>query len=251
MDPFSITVSIVSILGVALQTLQVVNAYVSEARDGKDAARAMLLELTNLHSNFSQLNKTLEDSSEADRRFEHTSVLVTSTIACLDKLKNLQQTLQIKLNTEKTYRLSSLKWPLNAKDHRKTIEELRAFSQCIHLALTIDGCALLSQTFAGVREVLRQKQEALELIEQLGDEHLLRERYHVLDWLSTYKHSQKQYHVGKPHVHGTSEWLLSLEEFKCWRDQPDSSTNVLLLYGIQGSGKSVLAYGLSQSSPLS
>ena len=270
MDPFSITFSIVGVLGVVLQTVQVAKTYVSEAKDGKHVATEMLTELSSLQSNLERLDAFLEQDSQASLRFTQTSALATSTTRYCDKLKKLRISLRDKLDGHRKSRMSILKWPLNVTDHRKTIEELRAFSHCIQLALTTDGCALLSKTATEVQEVLAKQQDtltkqlnALEILERLDnrtslveaacekqaqsidEERQSRKRDDVLNWLSPLKHAQKHYHISKPHIHGTGEWLLEMHEFKSWRDEPQAISNVLYCYGIQGAGKSVLAYGLS------
>ena len=273
MDPFSITFSIVGVLGVVLQTVQLAKTYVSEAKDGKNVATEMLTELSSLQSNLERLDAFLKQDSQATLRFTHTSALAASTTRYCDKLKKLHKILSDRLSSHPASRMSSLKWPLSVTDHRKTVEELIAFSQCIQLALTTDGCALLSKTATEVQEVLAKQQEtltkqlnALEILESLDnrtslveaacekqaqssdEESQSRKRDDVLDWLSPLNHALKHYHISKPHIHGTGEWLLEMNEFESWRDEPQTMSNVLCCYGIQGAGKSVLAYGLSQGS---
>ena len=270
MDPASITFGIVGVLGVVLQTVQLLKTYVNEANDGKNVATEMLIELLSLQSNLDQLGAFLEQDRQANSQFTHTSALTASTTRYCDKLERLRKVLADKLRGHRTSRMSSLKWPLNVTDHRKTIEELRAFSNCIQFALTTDGCALLSKTATEVheasekqQEVLTQQRNALNILETLDDrtslveavcekqtrtfdeERQSRKRDDVLNWLSPLNHAQKHYRISKPHVHGTGEWLLQMDEFISWRDEPQARSNVLCCYGIQGSGKSVLAYELS------
>ena len=271
MDPFSITLGIVSVLGVVLQTVQIATTYVSEAKDGKNDATEMLTELSRLQSNLERLDAFLERDSQVNLQFTHTSALNTSTTGCRDKLEKLRISLCKKLSDHRESRMSILKWPLSNTDHRKTIEELRAFSRCIQLALTTDGCALLSKTATEVQEVLATQKEtltkqlnALELLERLDnrtsllevacqkqfqsldEESQSRKRDDVLNWLSPPDHKLKHYHIRKPHVEGTGEWLFQMHEFESWRDEPQAMSNVLCCYGIQGAGKSVLAYDLSK-----
>lgn len=270
MDPCSITIGIVGVLGVVLQTVQLAKTYVSEAKDGKNLATEMLTELSSLQSNLERLDAFLEQDSQADLRFTHTSALNANTTKCCDKLEKLRVALKCELSGRRKSRMSSLKWPFSVTDHRKTVEELRAFSICIQLALTTDGCALLSKTatevqevFAKQQEVLTKQQNAFEILDRLDnrtslieaacekqarsleEESRSRKRNDVLAWLSPLNHAQKHSHVSKPHINGTGEWLLQMHEFKSWRDEPQAISNLLYCYGIQGAGKSVLAYGLS------
>ena len=269
MDPVSITFGIMGVLGVVLQTVQLTKTYVAEANDGKNVATEMLTELLSLQSNLERLGGFLEQDRQANSQFTHTSALTASITRYSDKLEKLRKILTDKLRGHRTSRMSSLKWPLNVTDHRKTIEELRAFSHCIQLALTIDGCALLSKTATEVHEVLEKQQEvltkqqnALSILETLDNRTSLvelacekqsrsldvesqsRKRDEVLNWLSPLNHAQKHYHISKPHIHGTGEWLFQMNEFVSWRDEPQARSNILCCYGIQGAGKSVLAYDI-------
>ncbi len=119
----------------------------------------LLRELEVLHYNLSQLDVFLR-SKGAIRFFDSTSVLVTSTSACRTKLTVLFE----KLNRAGDSLVSRMKWPLNSKEHRDTVQDLRAFAQWIQFALTIDGCALLSKTSAEVLETLGHQLETFQLI---------------------------------------------------------------------------------------
>jgi len=120
----------------------------------------LLRELDVLHFNLSQLDKFLR-SNGAVRSFDSTSVLVTSTSACRTKLTVLYE----KLNSAGSSLVSRMKWPLNSKDHRDTVQDLRAFAQWIQFALTIDGCALLSKTSAEVLDTLSHQLQTFQLIQ--------------------------------------------------------------------------------------
>ena len=270
MDPVSITFGIVSVLGVVIQTVQLAKTYVAEANNGKNVAAEILTELLSLQSNLERLDAFLEQDGQASPRFTHTLALASSTTRYSNKLEKLRNILTDKLRGHQISRISSLRWPLNVTDHRKTIDELRAFSLCIQLALTTDGCALLSKTATEVHEALEKQQDvpnkqqnAFSILETLDNRTSLVEAVcekqtrtldeemksrkcdNVLNWLSPLNHAQKHYRIGKPHVPGTGEWLLEMKEFVSWRDEPQARSNVLCCYGIQGSGKSVLAYEIS------
>lgn len=265
MDPFLITVGIVGLLNVATQTLTLAKTYVDEVKHGKEAAVEFMNELDVLHSNISRLDRLLKSESEATRHFENTSVLVSSTHACRNKLNVLYD----KLHGHGRSRLSRLKWPLNVEDHRETIGELRAFAQWTQFALTIDGCGLLSKTSIEVLEVLRKQLETFQLLEKvddrtcsieqsikeqaqsLNDDRMAAERNKVLDWLSARSHEQKHHNVRMPRVDGTGEWLLHDIRYERWRDEQKMSNNVLCCDGVPGSGKSVLAYEPCFSHPSS
>ena len=257
-DPLSIIVGVAGLLGVAAQTLRLAKTYVDEVRHRDEAAAEFLKELNVLHFNLSRLDHFINRESGRARYFDNTSVLVSSTTICRNNLDILHD----KLSSNRVRRIERLKWPLNAKEHRKTIQELRAFAQWIQLALAIDGWTLLSKTSSEILDILNLQLSTFQLLENTYDrtrsvqksveeqseilkhDRLSQERGEVLDWISKLNYEQMHHQVRLPRVEGTGEWLLEMEEFERWRDKPNLHSRFLCCHGIPGSGKSVLAYEL-------
>ena len=254
MDPFSIAASIAGLVGLTAQVLKITKAFVHEGRHGKEFAAELVNELNMLHFNLSRLDEFLRSAS-GGLHFQDTSVLISSSFSYREKLKRLQQRLDVASKS----RLTPFKWPLNSAEHHQSIEELRAYAQCVQLSLNINGCALLSKTSEEVMDVLRSQLEAFQLLETIShrtlssqqssleqtqtvqDHYAAEERDKLLDWISVDPHEQKHHQIRLPRVAGTGDWFLELGEFWRWRDSSSVSDNVLLCQGIQGSGKSVLA----------
>ena len=250
MDPFSITGGVAGLLTLTVKTIKATRSFCHEARHGKDAANEMVLEMDVLHFNLSQLDNLL--SRHNGVAFSSTSVLTTSTHACRNKLDMLHD----KLEQAAEHPLHRLRWPLSSDEHQKTLGELRAFAQWIQFALTIDGSSLLAKTSTEVIDVLSKQLQMFQLLDQVDTrtaltnntvmdlQHVVRtsdvsrERESILKWLSNAKPSQKHHDVRLPRVAGTGGWLLEESTFKKWRDAEE---NLLWCYGIQGSGKSILA----------
>ena len=153
---------------------------------------------------------------------------------------------------------------MNEKEHQKTMQDLRNFSRWINFALSIDGCSLLSRTSDDVLKVPEGQFENFKMLQRLEnataqltdvvgyqnrflqDKSSAKLRGRVLSWLSEIDHEHKHYSVRQPRVAGTGGWLLEQPNFLKWRDGTASS-NVLWCYGIQGPGKSVLTYVMSDS----
>ncbi|KAL8949723.1 MAG: hypothetical protein Q9222_004199 [Ikaeria aurantiellina] len=260
MDPFSVAVGVIGLIGLAAKTIKVTKLYVHETNHAKEAASELLKELEVLHFNLSKLDKLLEDDTK--NSFSNTSVLLRSTHACRQKLVILCD----KLEESSTRPLHRFRWPLSSSDHRGTLQELRAFAQWIQFALTIDGSALLSKTSDEVMQVLGNQLRMFQLYDQLETDvkHTANavtglhatiqtslnantaaieatERNNILEWISKAKPEQKHHDVRLPRVEGTGDWLLQELEFKRWQQQRSTSGDVLWCHGIQGSGKSVLA----------
>lgn len=257
-DPLSIIVGVAGLLGIAAQTLRLANIYVDEVRHKDEAAAEFLKELNVLHFNLSRLDQFLHCESAGARHFDNTSVLVSSKTNCRHNLDALHE----KLSSNRARRLERLRWPLNAKEHRETIQELRAFAQWIQLALAIDGWTLLSKTSSEILDIAKLQLSTFQLLENINDrtcsvqksveeqskilkhDRLSQERSEVLNWISMLNSEQKHHHLRLPRVEGTGEWLLRMEGFERWRNKLDSHNRILCCHGIPGSGKSVLAYEL-------
>ncbi|KAL8715136.1 MAG: hypothetical protein Q9220_001093 [cf. Caloplaca sp. 1 TL-2023] len=266
MDPFSVSVGVIGLVGLAAKTIKITKLYVRGTNHAKEEADELLRELEVLYFNLTKLDKLLQE--DPNHRFSDTSVLVTSTHACRQKLIVLHD----KLEESSAQPLQRFRWPLSSKDHRGTLQELRAFAQWIQFALTIDGSSLLSKTSDEVVQVLSNQLRMFQLYDQLGTDskHTANamtklqatlktsvkantatreatERTDILEWISKAKTEQKHHDVSLPRVEGTGDWLLQEPEFNRWQKQRSSNGNVLWCYGIQGSGKSVLADEKSHS----
>ena len=250
MDPFSLSVGIAGLLTLTTKIIRAARSYCQEAKHAKEAASELLAELNVLYINLSQLDQLLKRDTSTS--FSNTSVLTTSTHGCRNKLSVLHN----KLEKAAAHPMHRFLWPLNSDEHQKTLQELRAFVQWIQFALTIDGSSLLAKTSTEVIDVLQHQLQMFQMLEQADTraEHTndtvidiqqtlrtsdeSKERENMLNWMSNAKSSQKHHDVRLPRVEGTGEWLLEEPAFKSWRDGDE---NVLWCYGIQGSGKSILA----------
>lgn len=257
MEPVSFIASIAGLVGVIAQTSKITKTYIHEVRHGKETAAEFLKELDVLHFNLSRLDKVLSHDLETIRQFDNTSVLVSSTYACRNKLDALQEKLSMSCQ-KRHLNINTFVWPLNVKEHRQVIGELRAFAQWTQFALSVDGVALVSKTSAEVLEVLRNQLDSFQLLQQVDDRILELERSldeqnrslntarankqrdGILTWISTLDHIQMHYDTRKPRAKGTGDWFLREISFKAWEDTTRPGNSVLWCHGIQGSGKSTL-----------
>lgn len=79
------------------------------------------------------------------------------------------------------------------------------------------------------------------MADQVADLHdgLKREqRFAILQWLSNVPYAQHHQNVRKDMLHNSGLWMLDKPEYKVW--QTTSSSSILWLHGIPGSGKSKL-----------
>ena len=134
MDPFSIVVGISGLVALTAQTLKLTQQYFHGVKHASEAASSLATELELLHDAFCRLDKFLRGDSAKKQSFDETSMLISSTGACRTKLKVLHE----KLDAAIKGRLHRALWPLNEKEHRQSVQELRAVAQCIQFAMTID-----------------------------------------------------------------------------------------------------------------
>ncbi|KFY15118.1 hypothetical protein V492_02220 [Pseudogymnoascus sp. VKM F-4246] len=227
MDPLSLTLGIGSLAALVAQTVVAARGYLSGVKNARESIATLVTELEALQSNLSSLQEFLRSDSVKGQAFERNSVLCSCTSACERKLKVLCE----KLSQVGGHRTSRYLWPLNEKEHMKTVQELRAFGQRIQFALSVDSCSLLSQTSNDVIKTLEQQVEgfrALQALENgtaqildtlrdqtllLQDERSVKRRDTILDWVSKLEHDQKHQTVRSPRVEGTGGWLLERREY--------------------------------------
>jgi len=258
MDPVSLVLGIAGVVPLIAKAIQCAKEYSTAVRTAKGAISNLISELEALQSSVGNLQQFLKRDAIASEniRFQQTSALSSCFKACEAKLESLCR----KLGQEDGGRMSRYLWPLSEKEHQKTVQELRNFATWIHLALTIDGCRLLSQTSDDVLKLLGQQLEHFKATQSLADtvtqisstvqgqKRLLEDslahgaRKKILDWISTTRYSQKHQTLQESRTQNAGDWILHSPEYVRWQNGPGQIDTVLLCEGIQGSGKTNLAY---------
>lgn len=260
MDPFSLSVGIAGLVGLVAKALAVTKDYLSKVKHAKESVVTLIIELEALQSNLSSLDELLRsDSIRAHGlAFQRTSVLRSCALACDGNLRSLCK----ELGQVGDSRTGRYVWPLSEKEHQKTVQELRTFTQWMQFALSVDGCSLLSRTSDDVLKIMGQQLESFESLASLQaqtvqlqeavahqtrllkDDRNAETRHDILNWLSKIEHDERHHSVRSYRIQGTGSWLLERSEYVQWRDD---GSNVLWCHGIQGSGKSVLMCGVITS----
>ena len=130
MDPFSLAVGISGLVALSASVLKMIQQYFHGTKHAGDAASELQL----LQDVLCRLDEFLRSDIAKRQSFDDTSVLVSSLSACRIKLEVLYK----KLDAAAKSRLLRVLWPLNEKEHSQSVQELRALTQCIHFAMTID-----------------------------------------------------------------------------------------------------------------
>ncbi|KAL9042346.1 MAG: hypothetical protein Q9214_003810 [Letrouitia sp. 1 TL-2023] len=254
MDPFSIAIGLTSLVSLTGQTLKIARSYVHGVKHGREAATEFLNELNVLQWNLERLDDFLRSKVGGVEHFNSSSVLVSSTSAYRTKLNLLRD----KLNGTVKSPLGRHSWPLDAKEHRQNIDDLRAFAQWIQFSMNISSTSLLSKTSSEVLNILQNQLETFQIVDRVKDqsstiEQTLKEqsqliknsyadgqREKILEWLSKIKHDQKHHDIRLRRVENTGGWLIEEKKFQYWRDGTQPENNFLWCHGIQGSGKTIL-----------
>ena len=82
MDPFSLTVGIAGLAGLAAQTVKLARTFASSLANARESIQALITELDALRSNLEKLEQNLKSDSVNSLVFPQTSVLRSSTSAC-------------------------------------------------------------------------------------------------------------------------------------------------------------------------
>lgn len=135
MDPFSLAVGVSGLVSLIAQTLKLTQKYVNGVRDASKAAAGLRNELEILHSNLLHLDEFLRSDTAKGHAFSQHSSLVTTIDACRVKLQKLCSD----LNAVGENRMGRVLWPLNASEHFKSMQDLRALAQWIQFTLTVDS----------------------------------------------------------------------------------------------------------------
>jgi hypothetical protein len=268
MDPLSLSLGIAGLLPLIAKAIKGAKDYRDAVISAKDSIAALISELEALQFNVQNLQGFLEGDTlnDSNLRFSQTSVLLSCSSACEAKLQALCR--KLGQQVEDSGRRRRFLWPLNEKEHQKTVQELRNFSQWMHFALSIDGCKLLSQTSDDVLRVLGHQLEQFRAIESLEkttaqiyntvhaqklmieDSRAQEIRTKTLDWISAVNYGQKHQTLKASRAENTGHWILRSPEYTRWRDgQGRDQSVVLWCTGIQGSGKTNLAYVFPTYSP--
>ncbi|KAK4865724.1 hypothetical protein LT330_009157 [Penicillium expansum] len=256
MDPLSLSLGIAGVLPLIASAVLTSKKYVQTVRSARTSIAALIFELEALGSTVEDLQDLLKGESLKGSavRFHGSSVLLTCSAACEAKLRALCKT----LDQQSKGKARRLLWPFTEKEHQKTIQDIRNFTNWMQFALSVDGCRILSQTSNDVLKLMGQQLEQFNTIQTLEADtlrilDLVQEQKHtiqvnskretrreILNWISSLKHHRKHQLIQASRARNTGTWILKKKEFIQWRDG-SSPSNVLMCHGIQGSGKTNLA----------
>ncbi|RFU25926.1 hypothetical protein B7463_g10412, partial [Scytalidium lignicola] len=229
MDPLSITGTLIAILQVTGAVISICYDY---RQGSKNASREIIKisdELNSLKDVLDALLRVVENAQSGDPTKLLTFELLAKPDGPLITCKIELEQLKAKLEPEKGWRAvrQSLVWPLKEGDMRKTLSSLERLKSTIQLALSTDQTALS----------LALRHDVKDLTDIFHIHNADQERQRIYQWLKAPDVFAKHSMSWKKRQPETGNWLLTNKRYEHWLY---SSSSFLWLYGIPGSGKTVL-----------
>ncbi|KAK2771043.1 ankyrin repeat-containing protein [Colletotrichum kahawae] len=252
MDPVSLSLAVAGILPVIATAINQMQKFYTDVIQAKSLIQQLMDEVVALRGNLVLLKDLLEGPAIKGTgvSFDQSSVLVCCAMACRNKLETLCESLEVYSNSKGR----RLVWPLAQKKFSESLQTLRNLSFWIQLALTIEGCRLLSHTSIEVTNTLEQQcrdlkemQGAIRVLQMksdvqgriIGDARQEQKRQEILQKISDFEYQKRHIEAGEARVEDTGLWIIQHPSFQTWRDNL-SSHNLLWCHGLPGSGKTVL-----------
>lgn len=272
MDPLSLSLGIAGVLPVVASVIRLAKNYHDDVKSARESIALLITELTLLESALKSLDAFLEspDGRDATRdlSLDKTSVLRTCSVACSTKLKVLESKLG---KAEAAGAVRRLMWPLDERDHKKTIKELRDLTLWIQFSLSVDNIRILCGAYDQLTRLMYQQVEQLQSlaevhettakllqtavenhVSQVSEQQESAYRKTVLEWISAARHDERHRASQAVRLQNTGGWLLQTPQFLSW---VTGSPNILWCHGGPGTGKTVLTsavidhlLGLSENS---
>ncbi|KAI9157949.1 Vegetative incompatibility protein [Paramyrothecium foliicola] len=230
-DPLSIGASVLAFIGLADRIIRASQYVVDSIQDAPNDVRMILGEVISLRAIVESLEiQEWSDDSTPGLLADlfKTSGPIDTCRRCLSELEGLLPSFAKEDSgiSKRRLHISQLAWPLKQSKARKLLAEISHHKATLLLAISGD----VVHSLKDIKTKLSQLQEVM------SDS----ERHEVLKWLEQINPSTLHNEAYKKHELRTSIWLISSLEWKSWLDE-SSPDKFLWIYGIPGSGKTVLA----------
>lgn len=228
-DPFSI----IGLLGVAVQVIEIALDFGSDWKDVPEDTRALISELQGLKAVLSVthinilIHDDFRDSFLGHRAANLSQAGVaqpsTNTAEMVSSCKaGLEDLLKALRHCEKGHRLGwhRIKGAFNAKAIRDRVEDLHRRCEILNKMVSINFQA------AAYNEVKA-------ILEEQRDWRQSEENQRVLAWLSGLSFEDTHRAVLAKRHPNTGQWFLDTDEFKQWRDSQSNTTSALWCPGMR------------------
>ncbi|KAI8711857.1 hypothetical protein NCS52_01450300 [Fusarium sp. LHS14.1] len=236
-DPFSI----IGLLGVAAQFIQLAVDFGSDWKDVPEDTRALITELQGLKAVLSvtHINILIHDDFRdafLGRRavsLSHPGIadpntnMVEMVSSCKTGLEDLLNALR---QCERGHRVGwqRIKGAFNAKATRDKVEDLHRRCEILNKMVSIGFQAATYNEVKAIREEQRDWRRS-------------EDNKGILAWLSSLSFEDTHRAVLTNRHPNTGQWFLDKDEFTQWRDSQSNTTSALWCPGMPGAGKTVIS----------
>ena len=245
-EVFGIGSGIVDVIGLTVQIAQLVAKFGLDWKEAPTEAQAFMQELLSLKVTLQATLNIIKDQDFKDT-FENcpsallaqlgpTSPDVTETKQILENCQKELESIVIDLkkqNGSRRLALERLKGAFNAKDTRKSVQNLHRRSEILNRLISVDTLTLGIATYKKIKETRTEHQEW----------HRTEMDQNILDWLTAVDYGGEQSNHISRRQEGTYSWLLNKNEFQTWSSSESSQTQggqTIFCPGIPGAGKTIL-----------
>jgi Cdc6-like AAA superfamily ATPase len=167
MDGVSVASGIAGLITLALQISGTIRDYVVAARNKAKDIEELQGELVLLSENLNSLRDILEDESLKDRSFDPDSVLWKAIQDCRKRIERIGDELLPSNGGRFDRALDKLKWPFQAKEVLKMVDNLRRFSSIFQFAINIENCKILAKNSKNAEKTLKEVLTASRKVSEL------------------------------------------------------------------------------------
>jgi hypothetical protein len=167
MDGVSVASGIAGLVTLALQISGTIREYVVAAKNKSKDIEELQDELVLLSENLNNLHDIFEDEKLQGRSIDPDSVLWNAITDCRRRIERIGEELLPSTGGKVDRALDKLKWPFQAKEVLKMVENLRRFSNIFQFAINIENCKILAKTSAEVEITLNEVLIASRKVSQL------------------------------------------------------------------------------------
>lgn len=140
----------------ALQISGTIREYVVAAKNKSKDIEELQDELVLLSENLNNLHDIFEDEKLKGRSLDPDSVLWKAITECRRRIERIGEELK-PFPEARVYRvLDKLKWPFQAKEVLRMVDNLRRFSSIFQFAVNIENCKILAKSSEEVEKTLKE-----------------------------------------------------------------------------------------------
>ncbi|KAL9120568.1 MAG: hypothetical protein Q9187_002877 [Circinaria calcarea] len=238
MDPFSISVGVITLIQATNGVIHLCFDYASTVKGATRAISGLLDEITSLRNILESIERLLASPENPNTA---PSIELKEVAALCDRedgpiakeLKLLNEKLRLpdwacQNGSRRKALMQSLTWPLKEGETKRILENIDRLKKNLELALTVDQSVRLSQLQQGQKS-LKSSMKSLHNDEQY---------WKIKIWLAAPDVSMNFNAALKKRHANTGLWLFETRPFQDWKA---AQASFLWLHGIPGCGKTVLS----------